>query len=630
MCGDHASSDASDKVDPYANMPKSPYYDSHMPPRRSLPARIAACGWKYALVMAAVAAAFSYLGDRGSAKLAVEEGGQQGQQLRQNQKQPAGVPLGLNITRPAEAFWQGYRELLLAGVDDGVAASLAASGEGEGEGTRKRKGWFDDVRVDTTLIAEMWSKVEKPPASAAADGRSGDHHHLHHHHHQQQQAFHGSTVVSPGTYGRMEQDIHVRAAALRNASLALDSFLGNRTWLARDFMRGWVVGRPGLRRSSLGLSRRQLEELGPLLSGPPLPPAGSSGDGNGTDVVMLRLHDLATHDAATLATLARMAENVMREVVRQHALLLEPVDPDGTLGRLCRVTLPAARKAEARLIRWLAATSAAAAAPVSSSSSSSSSLAPAARRSAQWWHDQVAVRRLEHDVCELAGRRGEMQEALDWLRTRFRTLQGRHLERARVRVLVDDGGKGRGKGKGKGVRERTKDVPELLVWVQSAVELLSAASTVLMDVEEGVLLSLRRRDIVEGKRKVEHERELEEEKRKALGGSFFGSDNETVAAAPHEYDYERSWHYWKRRNCGATSCYDKSTPVTRLKYMFVKDKPLANEASDERGRLGWDVKVWKGVYEKACCDNGTLTEILKYGGRTSDFPDGPVFSHDEL
>jgi hypothetical protein len=127
-------------------------------------------------------------------------------------------------------------------------------------------------------------------------------------------------------------------------------------------------------------------------------------------------------------------------------------------------------------------------------------------------------------------------------------------------------------------------------WLNSAKELLQGWATILMDTQEGVLFMLRRQDL----------------KLQGLGRS--------------DSDYDASWKEWKSRNCGGTSCYDAPSALGNIKRAFATKKPVAGVAEDERSwrkSLGGDAtpRVWRGVYDKACCENGTLAELLKYGSR---------------
>ncbi|KAI1488929.1 hypothetical protein F5X96DRAFT_684557 [Biscogniauxia mediterranea] len=129
---------------------------------------------------------------------------------------------------------------------------------------------------------------------------------------------------------------------------------------------------------------------------------------------------------------------------------------------------------------------------------------------------------------------------------------------------------------------------DLLVWVQSAAEIVRAWAELLMDTQEGVLISLRRKELA-------------------------GANLTT------EPDYHLSWEEWKSRNCGETSCYDGYSVVNVAKSLLGRTtKPLAYVARDERK---WSKEfgdnengnVWSSVYEKACCETGTLASLLKYG-----------------
>ncbi|KAI0598672.1 hypothetical protein F4775DRAFT_600956 [Biscogniauxia sp. FL1348] len=133
---------------------------------------------------------------------------------------------------------------------------------------------------------------------------------------------------------------------------------------------------------------------------------------------------------------------------------------------------------------------------------------------------------------------------------------------------------------------------DLLVWVQGAAEIVRVWAALLMDTQEGVLMALRRKE---------------------LAGA---------GANATELDYDRSWEEWKGRNCGGTSCYDAYNVVNVAKNLVGTTKPLAHVAQDERKwSKGFDdnenANIWPSVYEKACCENGTLASLLKYGSATT-------------
>ncbi|RYO91403.1 hypothetical protein DL766_001368 [Monosporascus sp. MC13-8B] len=528
--------------DDYGEPPPSPYYQAHIRPRRPLAARLLLGGWPYALLVAALAVGIYWASEipprspEQSSSLPPPQ--QQTQtQTQQGQLKAAerthtrqlGAPLGLNFTRDAEPLWQGYREVLLAHTDEEYYGALG----------------FDKVDADTVLIAEMWSKVEKTRERERGDGG-----------------------VDGKKYERMAHDVHVRGTALRNASVEFAHFLGNRTLVVQELLRRGVAGVSTFPES-------ELEKLGPLLSN-----TGNNSSSSGSNtaaggpprVPTLSLNELANYDSRSTEALARTAEGLMAELIRQHQALFRPIEHG--VERICRVTLPAARAAETRVIGAL----------VAASGGQGGELWKE-RHKKEHGHGGSAIKKLEHGVCELDKRHKAMRRALGWLQSRFATLRGRHLEKVRVRDA----------------RGRARETVELLFWVQSAAELLNAWSTVLMDVEEGVLIELRKKDIAE------------EKAQRAAEAAGAGGDAVAVV------DYDQSWDRWKLENCGGTSCYDKDTPLTRLKHVFFQKKPLADEARNERELLGRDVKLWKGIYEKACCENDTLAKTLKYGKRTPEF-----------
>ncbi|RYP82602.1 hypothetical protein DL769_001596 [Monosporascus sp. CRB-8-3] len=541
----------------YGEPPPSPYYQAHLRPRRPLAARLLLDGWPYALLVAALAVGIYWASGipppspppdvvtpEQSTSLPPPQ--QQTQTRQEQQKQTwqqkaverthtrqLGAPLGLNLTRDAEPLWQGYREVLLAHTDEEYYGAFG----------------FDEVDADTVLIAEMWSKVEK------SRGKGGG-------------------GVDGKKYERMALDIHVRGAALRNASVEFGHFLGNRTLVVQEFLRRGVT-------AGSSFSESELKKLDSLLNNTDSSSSNTAAGGP-PRVSTLSPNELANYDNRSAEALARTAERLMAELIRQHQALFRPIEHG--VERICRLALPAARAAEARVIGALVAASGGRGAELWKERQKD-------RRKKEHGHGGSTIKKLEHGVCELDRKHVAMRRALGWLPSRFATLRGRHLEKVRVR---DAWG-------------RARETAELLFWVQSAVELLDAWSTVLMDIEEGVLIGLRKKGIAE-------------EKAQRAAEAAEAGGNAVAAAAVTDYD--QSWNRWKLENCGGTSCYDKDTALTRLKHVFFQKKPLADEARDERERLGWDVKLWKGIYEKACCENGTLAKTLKYGRRTPEFQVG--------
>ncbi|GAP88625.1 hypothetical protein SAMD00023353_3300820 [Rosellinia necatrix] len=170
--------------------------------------------------------------------------------------------------------------------------------------------------------------------------------------------------------------------------------------------------------------------------------------------------------------------------------------------------------------------------------------------------------------------------ALRELQGRMRTLGQRNETMATALEALREGGLGGGGG-GEGGEGDDDDSS-----VENAKELLRAWSEVLMDAQEGVLYMLRRRDVRGRPRGVAGQ--------------------------------EGSWEAWKSRNCGSTSCYEAPSAAGDIKRMFGKGNPAAGVAQDEVNwtkSLGGDgtLRVPRGVYEKACCENGVLAHRLKYG-----------------
>ncbi|KAI0113524.1 hypothetical protein GGR51DRAFT_556672 [Nemania sp. FL0031] len=125
---------------------------------------------------------------------------------------------------------------------------------------------------------------------------------------------------------------------------------------------------------------------------------------------------------------------------------------------------------------------------------------------------------------------------------------------------------------------------------EAAKQLLKNWAVLLMDVQEGVLFKLRRR--------------------------------ETRCQASR---LEDTWEEWKRRNCGGTSCYDAPSivrSVVRYKEVFIEEKrnPVADMARDEMDWAkivvgDWTPQIWKSIYEDACCKVDSLSYRLQSGGQ---------------
>ncbi|KAI2465634.1 hypothetical protein F4781DRAFT_19927 [Annulohypoxylon bovei var. microspora] len=82
-----------------------------------------------------------------------------------------------------------------------------------------------------------------------------------------------------------------------------------------------------------------------------------------------------------------------------------------------------------------------------------------------------------------------------------------------------------------------------------------------------------------------------------------------------KFDFDTSWNQWKQRNCGGTSCYDTDNSyrrVARLLNSYIP--PIAHRAKDE---LKFTKIQRRGVYEKACCQDGIVALLLKYGPVTT-------------
>ncbi|KAI1337359.1 hypothetical protein F5Y15DRAFT_391156 [Xylariaceae sp. FL0016] len=149
---------------------------------------------------------------------------------------------------------------------------------------------------------------------------------------------------------------------------------------------------------------------------------------------------------------------------------------------------------------------------------------------------------------------GAMRDALKWLEEHF----GGNLEKS---------------------IEAGEDLSE---WAQMAQELMKSHSTVLLDVQEGVLFKLRRNELK-------------------------GKDLEKI-------DYGQDWKAWKQRNCGSSICYDAKDTWGTMKSWVVPGKPLAGVARDEvKMRKGASHMVIPRVYDTACCKESKLEQLLKHG-----------------
>ncbi|KAI8634469.1 hypothetical protein F5Y19DRAFT_212052 [Xylariaceae sp. FL1651] len=239
----------------------------------------------------------------------------------------------------------------------------------------------------------------------------------------------------------------------------------------------------------------------------------------------------------TLAALTRSARRITEELVRAHADLFEA--RNGALEFAARVHVFAAENAERGFMGRL------------KSRSLKNCL----------WTEQLAkaLPTLKKRMDKLRYQHEGMKAGLEWL-------QGQFSRDA----------------------EESLSAKDQLVWLKRAKELLQTRAAVLMDVQEGVLFAVRRK-------------ELE------------GKDREKV-------DYGALWEQWKNRNCGGTSCYDPQGVLSSIKRVFISKKPMAGVAEDE---ASWSssskrqetYRVWRSVYDKACCEDGTFANQLKYASK---------------
>ncbi|KAH8162495.1 hypothetical protein CIB48_g5743 [Xylaria polymorpha] len=177
-----------------------------------------------------------------------------------------------------------------------------------------------------------------------------------------------------------------------------------------------------------------------------------------------------------------------------------------------------------------------------------------------FWSTQkaISVSKLKRRMEKLQGKREAMAIWLEWLQMQF--------------------------------PEDIESSPEKIVnqtaWLENAKELLHEWVAALLDVQEGVLFLLRRR-------------ELPPEERLAV-------------------NYVQRWEAWKSRNCGGTSCYNAPGVMANVKIVMHTGKPVANVAEDEADWIrslegDGTPRVWRGVYDKACCQTSILSDRIQHG-----------------
>ncbi|KAI2632636.1 hypothetical protein GGS26DRAFT_84941 [Hypomontagnella submonticulosa] len=126
-------------------------------------------------------------------------------------------------------------------------------------------------------------------------------------------------------------------------------------------------------------------------------------------------------------------------------------------------------------------------------------------------------------------------------------------------------------------------------WEQATQELLKGWEGVMLNSQEGLLFHLRQREL-----------------QKRILGPYHNS--------------RTSWNKWKQRNCGGTTCYDRSNIWREfVAELGLRRRPVAGSTRDENRldptRFGTTVpKIWQSSYEKACCSNDeSLINFLKSG-----------------
>ncbi|KAI0451912.1 hypothetical protein F5B21DRAFT_506824 [Xylaria acuta] len=136
------------------------------------------------------------------------------------------------------------------------------------------------------------------------------------------------------------------------------------------------------------------------------------------------------------------------------------------------------------------------------------------------------------------------------------------------------------------IESAPEKITDQTAWLESAKELLHEWAAALLDVQEGVLFLLRRRELPREHRLTAY--------------------------------YVAIWEAWLSRNCGGTSCYNAPGVMANVKNSVHWGKPVANVAQDEADwikSLGGDgmPRVWRGVYDKACCQASILRDRIQHG-----------------
>ncbi|KAI1754939.1 hypothetical protein F4782DRAFT_492080 [Xylaria castorea] len=177
-----------------------------------------------------------------------------------------------------------------------------------------------------------------------------------------------------------------------------------------------------------------------------------------------------------------------------------------------------------------------------------------------FWTSQMAISvgKLTRRMQKLRDKRETMAIGLEWLQIQF----------------PED------------IESSPEKIADRAAWLENAKKLLHEWAAGLLDVQEGVLFLLRRRELPREKRLI--------------------------------FNYVTTWEAWKSRNCGGTSCYNAPGVTANVKTALHWGKPVANVAQDETDwirSLGGDgtPRVWRGVYDKACCQTSVFRDRIQHG-----------------
>jgi hypothetical protein len=398
--------------------------------------------------------------------------------------------------------------------------------------------WFDDATESMNIIRIMWGGVA--PAT---------------------------TPEAAAVHRHYEELMELRAEEIRLARVEWEKFLDTRTRLLLHLLddkspwRVYVNESTAMKKKNNstnnnaeeGGARNWTEDIAhEFLSGATTPPKiveheefnltrlqeGEEGHGDGGEEV------LNTHvNNETYLALENAARMVTREIVEGHALLFR--DMPAVLEHLGK-----ARKAEDEFIKDV--------------------LDHTWKRDLWTLEYARGLLRAHAWVGKLMKLGERMEVPVKWLEDRF---------------PISDGGTAL-------LEKETKT----LEWMKTAEELLRVWGAVLMDLQEGLLITIRHDDVA-------HDMTL-----KAGNSST-------------EVDYDASWDAWKKRNCGGTYCYDPASPFGGLKEVLIGVK-TAKVASDEanwsKEKYGEQKRrIWRGIYQKACCENSELAMLLRNGTGSS-------------